>query len=321
MPDKRKPTAAKKSATAAKKAASPKAPARAKKPAKPDTRATPPAQDDTPADAYDGSTPLPRAKDETFAQVYLANGLNATDAYRTVNPKAKDSTASVEGARTLAKPHIAARVKFLSDARIKKFEVEGEALLRHAAAIALADHRHLSEYRYLCCRYCHGQDHKYHRTLAEFEADREKHERDEDRREANHMLADKDGDYIRREFDEKGGPGFNAWADPASDCPNCHGHGEGRTILNDTRTMPADAVILYAGMKEGKDGIEMKSHDKGKALDMLFRHKGLFEADNSQLAAATSPEALEAMAARMAEGRAKQLQRLQERRGSGFTGD
>jgi hypothetical protein len=62
-------------------------------------------------------------------------------------------------------------------------------------------------------------------------------------------------------------------------------------------------------------------HDKGKAVDMLNRHKGLYEADNAQLAQATSPEALAAMADAMAAARKKQLEALQVRRGDGFTGD
>lgn len=310
MSDKQSPAAKKKAAPAAKKAAKAKAPARAK--------AAPAPQVEEPQ-PHDPATPLPRTNDELFVQAYLANGLNATQAYLTVHPKAKATTARTEGAKTLAKPDIAARVKYLSDDRLRKFEVDGEALLRQASAIANADHRHLTQYVYRCCRYCHGVEHKYHRTLAEFERDRDAHERTEWEREARAALKNKP--YEPKEFDEKGGPGFNEWADPHEACPNCHGHGIGRMEVADTRKLPEDAVMLFAGVKEGKDGLEIKAHDKGKALDMLFKHKGLFEADNAQQAAATSPEALAAMAAAMEAGRARQLEVLRQRRGSGFTGD
>jgi hypothetical protein len=311
MSEKKPKPAQKKPAPAPKKAAKAKAPARVKKAPAPTV--------EEPAPPHDPSQPLPRMNDETFVQAYLANGLNATQAYATVHPKAKATTCRSEGPRLLQNPDIAARVAHLSHARAAEFEVDGKELLRHTLAIATADHRALSEYRYLCCRYCHGKDHKYQRTLAEFDRDRVKHERSELEREAKCLLANKA--FTPKDFDELGGPGFNEWADPVADCPNCFGRGVGRTVLNDTRTLAPDAAILYAGMKEGKDGIEMRSHDKGKALDMLFRHKGLFEADNAQQAAATSPEALARMAAAMEAGRAAQLQKLSDRRGSGFTGD
>jgi hypothetical protein len=302
---------ARKKPAPAKKAAKPKAPARAKK------RAPAPRAEDSLA--HDPATPLPRMSDELFVQAYLANGLNATQAYRTVHPKAKPTTAGSEGPRLLQHPDVSARVAYLSAARAKKFEVDGEELLRQANAVANADHRHLSQYVYRCCRFCHGLEHGYQRTVAEMNRDRKKFEREELEREAKAMLADKP--HRPREFDEEGGDGFNEWADPHKDCPNCFGRGVGRMEIADTRTLPEDAAILFAGVEETKDGLKVKMHDKGKALDMLFRHKGLFEADNAQQAAATSPEALAAMAAAMEAGRAAQLKKLADRRGSGFTGD
>ncbi|MDB5957511.1 terminase small subunit [Ramlibacter sp.] len=259
------------------------------------------------------------ANEELFAQAYLANGLNATQAYMAVHPKAKRGTATVEGSRTLAKTHVLRRVRELVAERSKKLEIDGEELLRHTHAVATADHRHLTQYRYFNCPYCRGLDHRRQRTLAQFEDDRRRHEDEERKREAHCVIADKA--YVPDDFDEEGGPGFNECAAPVEDCPNCFGNGVGRTVIADTSKVPADAAILFAGVKETKDGVEVKFHDKLTAQSMLFKHKGLFEADNAQQAAATSPEALAAMAAAMEVGRAKQLQKLAERRATGFSGD
>lgn len=308
---KKQSTPAKKKPAPAKKTAAPKAPARVKKPAAQ-------VEDAEPA-PLDPAQPLPHTNNELFVQAYLANGLNATQAYLTIHPKARYNTARSEGARLLQNPTVSARVAFLSAARAKKFEVDGEELLRQTNAVANADHRHLTQFVYRCCRYCHGVDHGYHRTVAEFDRDKKKHERDEWEREAKCLLANKE--FQPRDFDEAGGPGFNEWADPHEECPNCYGHGIGRMEIADTRRLPEDAAILFAGVEETKEGLKVKMHDKMAAQNMLFKHKGLFEADNAQLAAATSPEALAAMAAAMEAGRQKQLEKLAARRGSGFTGD
>lgn len=43
-------------------------------------------------------------KKKLFAKAYVSNGLNATQAYKAVNPKAKNNTANVQGSVMLNKP-------------------------------------------------------------------------------------------------------------------------------------------------------------------------------------------------------------------------
>jgi hypothetical protein len=50
-------------------------------------------------------------KEIDFALEYLANGRNATDAYSKGHPKAKRSTCTVEGSKTLSRPNVAAFIK------------------------------------------------------------------------------------------------------------------------------------------------------------------------------------------------------------------
>lgn len=59
---------------------------------------------------------------------------------------------------------------------------------------------------------------------------------------------------------------------------------DGRTYQDveivDTDQVPADSRTAIAGIKYGKYGIEIKMHDKIRALEMLGRHLGLFD-DNA----------------------------------------
>jgi phage terminase small subunit len=53
-------------------------------------------------------------------------------------------------------------------------------------------------------------------------------------------------------------------------------------MLADTRRLSPRAVALYAGAKMTKYGIEISMHDKGAAMETLFKHLGLYEKDNQQ---------------------------------------
>jgi hypothetical protein len=154
--------------------------------------------------------------------------------------------------------------------------------------IAYADAREISSYHIYCCRHCWGAGHRWHRTEVEMEYDREQHNPD------------------KGEFDEKGGIGFKVTREPNPECPECAGHGKGRLIIKDTRTLSPGAAALYAGIKESRDGIEPKTNDQMSALDKLARHTGAYEADNEQQATVVvSTDALNAIyEQKMAEGRA-----------------
>lgn len=44
-----------------------------------------------------------------------------------------------------------------------------------------------------------------------------------------------------------------------------------------TEEMPGDKMGAIAGIKEGANGIEIKLNDKGKALELIGRHLGMFK--------------------------------------------
>lgn len=64
---------------------------------------------------------------------------------------------------------------------------------------------------------------------------------------------------------------------------------EGRTrrkmrvaIIELTDDIEKDKHAAIAEIKQTKDGVSFKAHDKTKALELLGRHHGIFEKDNTQ---------------------------------------
>ena len=82
------------------------------------------------------------------------------------------------------------------------------------------------------------------------------------------------------------------------------------------------AAARYAGVKEGKDGSEVKFHDEAAMLDKMFRYHGLYEVDNKQKAAAAAdPAALIALSEAMDRSREQRRAIMEHRKQLGFTGD
>ena len=250
--------------------------------------------------------------EERFAEEYLID-LNGTHAYMRVFPGINAKSARTLGARMLAKVGVAQKVAVLKQERSGRLQLESDQVLRVVSDIYFCDTRELVGYWVGCCRYCWGQGHRFQRTDGEMDFDRDAHEEKQD--------ANAEGKAARA-FNEKGGGGFQAGRKPNPDCPSCAGAGQGRAVINDTRTLSAAARALYAGVKEGKDGVEVKIHDKLTAGDKLFRHMGLYEKDNTaKTAEFTSLAALQVFADRMEASRQRQYEMLERRRLLGMTGD
>lgn len=195
-------------------------------------------------------------KQRRFVDEYLVD-MNASAAARRAgySPRTADRTAH----ETLKKPEVAAAIAAARARVSQKLEIDAERVLSEAWNILTADPRELVEFNVGCCRYCWGAGHRYQRTPAEMERDRA---------EATNVGA---------QFDEQGGVGFHGRRAPNSECPECFGDGQGRTVLRDTRTISAAAASLYAGVKQTRDGFEVKLLSKVDAMERLARHLGLYD--------------------------------------------
>lgn len=67
--------------------------------------------------------------------------------------------------------------------------------------------------------------------------------------------------------------------DPVQACPQCHGDGRADVLVKDTRKFSPQARALYAGVKITKEGLEVKMHSKLDALEKVFKHLGMYDAD------------------------------------------
>lgn len=230
--------------------------------------------------------------EERFVEEYLID-LNGTQAYMRAYPTAKATSARVQACRLLADPNIADAIAAAKAARSKATAITSEEALQHVWGIATADTRELVEYRVGCCRHCWGEGYRYQRTAGEFERD------EAELAKANEKAVESNKTVLA--FDPKGGIGFDKRIPPNRECPECFGEGVGRTVFKDTAKLSPGAAALYAGVKETKDGLQVLTHNKGEALEKVFKHLGLYEKDNKQrsILEGVSRETLKAVAERL----------------------
>lgn len=201
------------------------------------------------------SKPLTK-RERRFRDEYLID-LNGTKAVLRMGWRGKRP--DVKASKMLARPHVRAAVDKAIAERAERTRISADQVVEAWEAIARADAGELSEYRREPCRYCWGKDHRYQETPSERERRFEEHAKKLD----------------PGLFDEKGGVGFDPRRDPHPDCPECFGEGVGREHFHDTRYLSTEGRALFAGVKVTKDGIELKTHSKERALEALGRHLGM----------------------------------------------
>ena len=218
-------------------------------------------------------------KQERFVHEYLVD-LNALQA--AIRAGYSKDTAGAIGHENLKKPEIQAAIAKARQEQQERTQITADSVVKEVALIAFADARELVQHVVGSCRHCHGEGFKFQRTVSEMNHDREQ--------------------WINKgkelsEFDEKGGIGFDPHKAPNPVCPECMGRGWGRTFISDTRNLSPAAAALYAGVKETKDGFEIKMHSKLDAIEKLAKHLGIYEKDNQQKA-----DPLTALLTRIANG-------------------
>lgn len=213
----------------------------------------------------DGQEPLKDQRRERFCHEYLVDMIAKKAAIRTGYSQ---KTATVQGSRLLTYADVQARVAFLAKAAQERVGIKAEDLLRRAETILTADARELTEHRIGACRYCYGIDHEYQWTTPR-----------EFRRAltlATAKLPKKPTAAQRNALPtDEGGFGFKVTRDPNPECPECAGLGTPFVRFADTRSLSPSAAVLFEGIKEGKDGIEIKMASKQAAMDLLAKHHGL----------------------------------------------
>jgi len=195
-----------------------------------------------------------------FVEEYLID-LNRTAAYKRAGYKGEGNTAYVNASRLLRNAKVAAAVRDAMDARARRTQITQDAVLQWWWDIATADATQLTELHRYCCRYCWGFGHNYQwRDMVEFE---------EKRMEAIEKK--------QRPPVDTGGYGYDALVDPNPECPRCNGLGLSRPVFHDTRDASGAARRLFAGIKEGKFGLEIITRNQDEALKMVAQHLGMLK--------------------------------------------
>ncbi|SSW64328.1 hypothetical protein AVE30378_01030 [Achromobacter veterisilvae] len=203
-----------------------------------------------------------------FIDEYLVD-LNGTAAAKRAGYSAK--SAKEIAYELLGKPAIAEAIAAAKAERSKRVQVDQDAILRNLLAAAHADRNGLTEFRRVCCRYCHGAGFQYQRTQGEMARDKADHTR----RMAEHKADPKKPSPGR--FQAQGGVGYHKLRDPHPDCPECFGEGVGETFFKDTRKLDPDQRAIFEGVEQTRDGLKFKTMGRAEANALLMRHEGMLQ--------------------------------------------
>lgn len=195
-------------------------------------------------------------KQKAFVREYLVD-LNATQA--AIRAGYSRKTADRTGHENLKKPEIAAEIARQTAERMKRLDLDADDLLRRAATIVTTDPRELTGHHIGACRYCYGLDHDYQwKTKREWQAACEQAEARKKERPGC-----------------EGGFGYNITKRPHHDCPECNGLGVPYVRFADTRDLSPAAQVLFEGVKQTKEGLEIIQASKAEAFKVLAKAKGL----------------------------------------------
>lgn len=216
-------------------------------------------------------------KQERFVQGLFA-GLSQREAYKSAYNAVnmKDSTIDTRACLLAKESKISKRLQELQDELKERNMVTAEKVLERWWDIATADPNELMALRRNNCRCCHGLDHKYQWIDAnEYNAAVQKARLQAQMEDARTKA--EPGTTKPVIPSKAGGFGFNKLAAPNPECPACMGEGIPEIIFRDTEKLGSKAKLLYAGLKQTKDGLEVKLQDQGKALENIARTLGMFK--------------------------------------------
>lgn len=199
-------------------------------------------------------------RQKRFCNEFLVD-MNATAAYKRAGYAAQGNAAEAAASRLLSNAKVQAYIAEKQKALAIRTEITQDMVLQRWWQIATADPNDLIYHRRVCCRHCFGLDHEFQwADVAEFE-------------QACLVAAMED----RPAPTDYGGYGFDKTIRPHPKCPQCKGEGFGQVQVSDTRDLSPQARMLYAGVKQTINGIEIKMADQDKALENVARHLGMFK--------------------------------------------
>ncbi len=195
-----------------------------------------------------------------FLEAYWATG-NKAEAYRrSHDPFVSSYVASLRGKALAEHPLIVEGMKYMRDQVTERTGITASEVLLRFLDIADADPDELIGLRVGCCRYCYGDGGGYQWRAREYMDAVARAERNDD------PLPD-----------IAGGFGYDHTLEPNHDCEECRGEGLERVVARDTSKLSPGAKLLYGGVKQTKNGIEIIMADRVKARESVARIIGAFD--------------------------------------------
>lgn len=214
-----------------------------------------------------------------FTQTYFANGKSASAAYKASYDAANmtDTSVATAASELLQNPKVQQYLAELTEDAAAQAKLSVSWVIGRYMEIATADVNELVRARQVCCRYCHGTDHKYQWIDADEWAVAVADVIETNRKieMANKKRGPDEKAPLKDVPDMAGGFGFWGTAYPSDDCPKCFGRGVTDVMIQDTTKLSKSAKMLYAGVKQTANGMEIKLRDQDGALDWLAKYLGM----------------------------------------------
>lgn len=181
------------------------------------------------------------------------------------NQQMSEEQLAQRGNEILALPSVARRIDEKLAAAAKTLEVDAQRLVLEWWEVATASPADMVQVRVHNCRYCYGADHNYQWTgEAEY------------LRACEHVREANEGRRTKRPMPSNaGGYGFQFSRTPHASCPQCSGGGDPVLWIKDSRDYSDQERLLFDGVKQTKDGIEVKFRDRDAAMQNIARVLGL----------------------------------------------
>lgn len=206
--------------------------------------------------------------DEAFCQLYAKSG-NGSRSYVVAFEYAGAHRYALSAAK-LRQPRIKARIEEIREQARRRLSsivgVTAPKIAQMFLEIAMTDPNELIGLRIGCCRHCHGDGHGYQWKEHEYLDALEKWEALPVAVQASTAMPAIGG-----------GLGFDHTAEPDPECPNCMGEGLERVVARDTTQLSDGAKMLFQGVKQTRNGLEIQMADRAKALEMAARIAGFLK--------------------------------------------
>lgn len=192
-------------------------------------------------------------QEETFIRAYFDNGFNHRDAAQRARIPYKHV------ARMIRKPSVRAAMDRIqreasAELKISQHRIIGD--LYESFCANLAD---VVEHRRGACRYCWGESGKY-----QWRTERERDDANSVPPGTRRKPSEDEPDRGKSD----GGLGYDEFAAPCPDCPECNGQGNSVVVLRDTAGRKGVQSVEYS--PSGR--VVVKGYDKVKLGELLLKH-------------------------------------------------